>query len=132
MNTPPAHLDVPQFERKLRSRLGTLREQIRTALLHSDAEAYGRLAGEVHDVEEEALADLFVDVNLADITREVEEVRDIDAALRRILVGTYGRCIGCGEPIDQARLDAYLTAKRCLECQRTYDRSRLTPSTPTL
>ena len=132
MQAPSTHLDVPHFERKLRTRLSAVREQIRNALLRSDAESYGQLAGQVHDAEEESLADLLVDVNLADIAREVQEVRDIDGALRRILAGAYGICVSCGESIDHRRLDAYPTAKRCLECQRTYDRSRLAPSTPSL
>ena len=132
MQTPSAYLDVPHFERKLRTRLNAVREQILTALARRDAESYGQLAGQVHDAEEESLADLLVDVDLADIAREVDEVRDIDAALRRILTGAYGVCVHCGEPIDYQRLEAYPTAKRCLECQRTYDRSRLVPSTPTL
>ncbi len=127
-----SNLDVRRFERRLRSRLGALRSQIHAALLRNDTETYSQLAGQVHDIDEESLADLLVDVNLAEITREVEEARDIDAALRRILTRTYGICVGCGEVIDEKRLDAYPTAKRCLDCQRIHDRSRLTPSKPTL
>jgi len=111
-------VDYPRFHHKLRARLGILRAQIREALLRSDTETYGELAGRVHDAEEESLADLLTDVNLAEISREVEEVRDIDAAMRRIADHTYGSCIDCGDPIDSARLEAYPTAKRCLTCQR--------------
>ncbi len=132
MPSPLSNTEVRHFEQKLRLRLSTLRERIRAALVRSDTEAYGQLAGQVHDVDEEALADLLVDVNLAEISREVTEVRDIDAAQRRILTGTYGICVTCGEPIDPKRLEAYPTAKRCLECQGAYDRSRRTPAASTL
>ncbi len=121
-----------QFEKLLRARLAALRAEIRNALLRSDSEAYSQLAGQVHDIEEEALADLLVDVNLAEITREVAEVRDIDAALGRILTGRYGICIQCGAEIADARLQAYPTAKRCFECQRAYDRRRPSAPTPSL
>ncbi len=121
-----------QFATALRTRLATLRAEIRDALLRSDSEAYGLLAGQVHDVEEEALADLLVDVNLAEITREVAEVRDIDAALGRILTGRYGVCVQCGAAIAEKRLQAYPTAKRCLECQGAYDRTRPSAPTPSL
>jgi RNA polymerase-binding protein DksA len=124
--------DIVYFEQKLRRRLGTLRGQIQTALSRTDTEAYAQLAGQVHDIDEESLADLLVDVNLAEITREVREARDIDTALRRILVGTYGICVECDEPIPEKRLEAYPTAKRCLDCQRAHDHSKLTPSPPTL
>lgn len=115
-------VDYPLFHNKLRARLRALRAEIREALLRSDMETYAELAGRVHDAEEESLADLLTDVNLAEISRAVEEVSDIDAAMRRIANRTYGSCIDCGDPIDPARLDAYPTAKRCLTCQRVHER----------
>jgi DnaK suppressor protein len=121
MAQPTVSVDYPRFHHKLRARLGALRAEIRGALLRADTETYGELAGRVHDAEEESLADLLTDVNLAEISREVEEVRDIDAAMRRIADHTYGSCIDCGDPIDSARLEAYPTAKRCLSCQRGHE-----------
>ena len=48
---------------------------------------------------------------------ETAELGDIDAALERIQAGTYGQCTDCGVTIAPARLNAYPTAKRCLDCQ---------------
>lgn len=132
MATRTTDLDIPLLEIRLRARLNALRTRIHETLIRCDAETYGELAGQVHDAEEDSLADLLVDVNLAELTREVEEVRDIDAALRRILGAVYGLCSDCGEPIDRARLDAHPTAKRCLECQRIRERSALAAPTPKL
>lgn len=112
----PVHFDI-----RLRTRLGILREEIHQALLRADSESYGELAGQVHDVEEESLADLLTDVNLADISRVVQEIRDIEAARDRIAHHTYGTCLDCGDPIAANRLEAYPTAKRCLTCQRAYE-----------
>ncbi len=109
--------DLPHFKRTLRARQSALRVTIHEALLRSDQEQYLQIAGQVHDAEDEALADLLVDVNLAEITREIQELRDIDAALRRIVMGTYGVCVRCRQSIDRERLDAYPTAKRCVTCQ---------------
>ncbi len=114
-------VDLRHFDDMLRARLRVLGEQIREALLRADTETYGELAGQVHDAEEESLADLLTDLNLAAISREVQEVRDIDAAMRRIADRTYGSCIDCGDPIDPARLEAYPTAKRCVTCQRGHE-----------
>lgn len=114
-------LDVPHFDNRLRARLAVLRAQISAALLRADAETYGELAGRVHDVEEESLADLLTDVTLAEISREIQETRDIDAAMRRIATRSYGTCVDCGEAIDPNRLEAYPTAKRCLTCQRSHE-----------
>ena len=48
---------------------------------------------------------------------ETAELGDIDAALDRIQAGTYGTCSDCGITISAARLNAYPTAKRCIDCQ---------------
>ena len=111
--------DLEQLARQLRSQLAMAREQIRLALLRRDTESYAQLAGQVHNSDEEALAGVLVDVNLAEIARETDEARTINAALARIRSGSYGVCVECGEPIDEARLRAYPAANRCLTCQRS-------------
>ncbi|MGD8673632.1 MAG: TraR/DksA C4-type zinc finger protein [Thiogranum sp.] len=108
---------INAFRETLKLRFRELREEIRQAMLQSDEQSYIELAGRVHDMEEASVADLLVDVSLADIDRHVEEIRDIDAALGRIATGTYGVCSDCGEGIEVARLEAYPTAKRCRPCQ---------------
>lgn len=120
------------FERKLRARSAMLREEIRDTLLRADSEQYSALAGEVHDIAEQSVADLLVDVNLAEITRDVEELRDVEAALDRIHSGAYGACLRCNGPVERERLEAYPTAKRCMACQQEYERSRATLTPPTL
>lgn len=124
--------DYAHFSRLLRERWRALREEIRSTLLRADAERYADIAGEVHDLEYESLADLLTDITHAEIGRDVEEVRDIEAALQRIAAGTYAICIRCDQPIDRERLDAYATAKRCLGCQRLHERNRLQMQGPTL
>lgn len=132
MAQTPAKDDYPHFKRVLQARHGELRAAIHAALLRSDEEPYQQIAGQVHDAQEESLADLLVDVNLAEISREIQELRDVEAALRRIVMGAYGVCIRCGQRIDRDRLDAYPTAKRCLTCQRHEEHVRLAAPTPSL
>ena len=48
--------------------------------------------------------------------RRAGQLRDIDAALRRIEDGSYGECGRCEEPIDPRRLDADPTARLCIDC----------------
>ena len=37
-------------------------------------------------------------------------------ALSRIEAGTFGQCVGCGNPIASARLEAIPEAERCSNC----------------
>lgn len=46
-----------------------------------------------------------------------QELTEVDAALERIDDGTFGRCVVCGEPIPEERLQAIPYAPRCLRCQ---------------
>jgi DnaK suppressor protein len=49
----------------------------------------------------------------------LEQVR---AALQRIEDGTYGKCIDCGRPIGETRLNAIPWTPYCLEDQDRHDR----------
>ncbi len=48
--------------------------------------------------------------------RRLAQLREIDAALRRIDDGSYGDCQDCEEPIDPRRLEADPTARLCIDC----------------
>ncbi|WP_239456354.1 TraR/DksA family transcriptional regulator [Nocardioides solisilvae] len=41
---------------------------------------------------------------------------EIDAAVARVEVGTYGTCVTCGRAIPDARLEARPTATACVAC----------------
>lgn len=45
-----------------------------------------------------------------------EELRAIDAALKRIGNGTFGLCVRCGKPISAERLAAVPYAPLCGDC----------------
>ena len=124
--------EYAHFEHKLRDRWSELRDETRAALARSENEGYVDIAGRVSDLEDQALADLLVDVNLAEVTRAVQEIRAIERALRRIALATYGICVSCGQPIERERLEAYPTANRCAVCQRAHEHDHLTTPTPRL
>ncbi|MGA8847547.1 MAG: TraR/DksA C4-type zinc finger protein [Nocardioides sp.] len=47
---------------------------------------------------------------------------EIDAAQRRLALGTYGDCEGCGRHISAERLEVRPTARRCVTCAAESDR----------
>lgn len=113
--------DFPHFSQMLTARAKVLRGEIRDALQKANQEQFANLAGQVHDAGEESLADLLVDVNQAEIARDVQELREIERAQARITEGTYGRCTECGEEITRARLEANPSAQRCIRCQEAVE-----------
>jgi YteA family regulatory protein len=50
------------------------------------------------------------------------ELEDVERAFRRLEGGTYGICDACGEPIEEARLEAIPTARFCLADQARAER----------
>jgi RNA polymerase-binding transcription factor DksA len=116
----------------LRGRLEALLEEVRQDLLTSDDDRAALLADRVRDVGDESLADLIVDLDLADTDRDLEELRDVEAALARLSLGTYGMCMDCGGPVPYERLVVTPQAKRCQPCQRSYEHSYAQKGRPSL
>jgi DnaK suppressor protein len=131
----PANLtdqQLSELEKQLEMNFRQLRNEIREELLASDNEQYIELAGQVHDREEESVADLLVDVNLAVIDNHIRAVEDTEAAMMRLKRGEYGICLDCGDGIPYERLEVYPVAKRCQLCQTRYEQTHAHPQHPTL
>jgi DnaK suppressor protein len=117
---------------RLRERAAQLRGEIQHTLERSADETHARIAEQVRDAEDDSFSNLVVDVNLAEIDRDADELRRIDSALARISEGSYGLCETCGQDIPEARLQAEPTAVRCLKCQELYERTHAGNGTPRL
>ena len=59
-------------------------------------------------------------------TNDRQLLDSIDAALERIEAGKYGKCVHCGQPIQEKRLEAVPWARHCLTCQDLNERGLLT------
>ena len=115
-------MDSNTARQRLLKQAASLRADIARELSKQDEEHFSDLAGEITDRSEESVADLLVDVNLAEISRDIAELRDVEAALERISRGTYGVCIDCEQEIEQDRLDAVPAASRCFSCQTAFEK----------
>ncbi len=112
---------VGEVRARLTDRAEYLRRDIQRELRKYDDESYTLLAERVADPGDQAWADVVAEMNLAEVTRDVGELRLIERALQRLAQGHYGICIDCGERIDPGRLEANPAAIRCLECQREFE-----------
>ena len=121
-----------RLRKKLDQRHALLLEEIRTELEASGEEHYIDLAGRVTDPGDQSVADLLADLGAAIVDRQVQEVRDIEAARQRMAAGSYAVCIDCGTEIGFERLMAYPTAKRCFQCQDKREKNYAQQGTPRL
>jgi DnaK suppressor protein len=72
------------------------------------------------------------DLHLQEAGRDLEELRDIEAALQRIADGSYGDCEQCGTEIGYPRLEVQPIATRCIQCQAQFEKTHAHKNTPTL
>jgi DnaK suppressor protein len=75
------------------------------------------------EVGDERVANLLADIDQAELSRDDRELRDIEAACRRLDDGSYGICADCGATIGFERLLAEPAAARCVECQRRHEKT---------
>ena len=129
-NLTQSHLD--HLAAIMRERNLQLRRQVRDELLGASDAPYRELAGSVADSGDESVAAVLIDSNAARIGRQIREIRDIEAAQKRLVDGSFGICIDCGGEIGYQRLVAYSIAKRCIACQGKYEKTHAHEGTPTL
>jgi RNA polymerase-binding transcription factor DksA len=76
------------------------------------------------------------DFALSLLSQEQDALYEIDEALKRVEVGTYGKCEMSGKPIPRARLEAIPFARFTVECQSQLEKqskaSRMRPSVTSL
>ena len=111
-----------EFESRLTARREVLQEEIGAALRDIDQTGNDNYAERLRDLTEESLADMLLDLRLADMRRDLQELHDLEGALVRLKDGSFGICVECGDQIPLARLQAYPTAKRCRPCQEIHER----------
>lgn len=110
-----------ELRRAIAARRSALIAEIRRDLAKARNEPYNELAGATPDAGDASVADLLADVEQAELTRDVDELRELEAARESIAENRYGSCVDCRADIPFSRLRANLGASRCLACQRRYE-----------
>lgn len=67
------------------------------------------------------------DRNAASVQTAQAQRTEVLAALARVDDGSYGRCVDCGNPVPDERLEARPATSRCVPCQGKRDRRRRLP-----
>lgn len=123
---------IEELQRAIAQRRESLLAEIHEDVARARDESFSAVAGPVVDSGDEAIADLLSDLDNAEVSRELREVRELEAAQARLEDGSFGRCAHCGLEIDVERLRAYPAAMRCLDCQRVHEKTFAHPGEPKL
>ncbi len=123
---------LAQLKTALQQRYLELREEVRGESERSGDQRYVDLAGSAADVGDDSVADLLLDINTAMVDRQVNEMREVEAALKRLAELNFGDCIDCGGEIGFDRLIAYPTAQRCIRCQSLHEKTYSHEPNPSL
>jgi len=121
MSLSKKQLDTLQGLIEARSR--ALADELRGDADRAREETYGALAGPVTDDGDAAVADLLSDLDQAELSRDLTELRALEAARLRLADGSYGRCEDCDADIGFARLKVQPGALRCIDCQRVHEKT---------
>jgi RNA polymerase-binding transcription factor DksA len=110
---------------ELKHMLDDRSKELRAELLRevNEQDGYLDVATEAPDPGDSSFANLAVDLGNAAITRDVTELRAIEAARIRMENGTYGDCVRCESEIPYERLKVQPTAERCAPCQEAYEKT---------
>lgn len=99
---------------------------IRDNLQREQEEATSETAGELSSFDQHP-GDLGTETfemekNVSLLEQVEDELKETDAASERLERGEYGRCLACGRPIGDERLEAMPAARYCIEDQAKAER----------
>ena len=107
----------------IEARRGALVAELREDAARTREQPYSEHAGPAPDSGDESVATLIADLEQADMTRDLDEFRALEAARDRLAQGAYGVCIDCGNDIGFERLKASPSAVRCIHCQERHEKT---------
>jgi len=126
------HSQIAELDRLLERQVLDLRYEIRRLLLDSDQQHHRDLAGSVGDAGDESVANELTDIGAAFIDRHVRELREAEAARKRLASGSFGECVDCEEGIEWERLQVFPVTTRCIRCARQHEKTHAHEGTPTI
>jgi RNA polymerase-binding transcription factor DksA len=113
--------DHGRIKADLEARRTALRTEVKAQLQGSGDDRVVGLRNRLNETDDWAVADSLAELDIAGVRHALNDLTDVDAALARMRDGSYGVCVDCGDAIAPARLSAYPTATRCIECQQAHE-----------
>lgn len=120
---PLTQQQTKELGKMINERRDALLEEMREDAERAREQPYAEHAGAAPDSGDESVATLIADLEQADLTRDLDEFRGLEAARGRIKAGGYGVCIDCGSDVGYQRLKAFPSALRCIQCQERHEKT---------
>jgi RNA polymerase-binding transcription factor DksA len=114
--------DLARLKSSLEQRRTALRIEVKAQMKGSGDDRVVGLSNRLNESDDWAVADALAELDIAGATHVLKELTEVDAALARMRTGEYGECPDCGKGIAVARLLAYPTATRCVNCQAAFEK----------
>ncbi len=108
-------IDTQKAQARLEAKRAELQHEI--AGLTSQEASSAQAGQGVEDTGETAQAFQEVQLDESILQNQRHLLADVEEALRRLQEGTYGRCLTCGQPIPERRLEAMPWAVRDVACE---------------
>jgi len=112
--------ELKEFQNKLMDR----KSQIEKNLAGTALELDGMRELELNDEGDYAAASAETVVDSAILEQQRKELNEIELALDKIKLGTYGICEMCEEPIELPRLEVKNFARFCITCREINEKEQ--------
>ena len=123
---------VHELRAKVEGRRAALVREVGDDLDRVREDGLDNVVGAVPDPGDESVQSLIQDLDQAEASRDLSELRTLEAARARMDDGTYGICSNCGQDIGFERLRANPAAERCIQCQTQFEKTHAGQTRTTL
>ena len=105
-----------------RTRLRGIRDNLTRERDESTSETAGELSSFDQHPGDSGTETFEMEKNVSLLEQVEDELKEIEAAFERLERGEYGRCLACGRPIGDERLEAMPATRYCIEDQAKAER----------
>ena len=117
----PKALVDPEWLKAIREALVQQRQRLHS-VVQSTAAQMAERTGDLPDVSDRASEGYGDELAAGLLAIEAAQLDEIEAAIRRIDLGSYGICLDCHKAIPRKRLEILPFAQRCLNCKGAKER----------
>jgi DnaK suppressor protein len=119
-------IDIQQIKARLEAKRYELQDQISgLSEAHPQPVDPIQASEDPQDFEETAVDFLETQQEQSLLVNEQALLTEVQEALKRIEEGTYGKCVNCGQPIPEKRLEAIPWAARDVKCEQQLEERNL-------